>query len=35
MAASQVGNSAVIYPVVIVKEAGYKFGALLDSGASH
>ena len=35
MTASQVGNSAVIHPVVIVKVAGYKFRALLDSGASH
>ena len=35
MTASQVGNSAVIHPVVIVKVAGYKFRALLESGASH
>ncbi|XP_068747453.1 uncharacterized protein [Montipora capricornis] len=35
MTTSQVGNSAVIHPVVIVKVAGYKFRALLDSGASH
>lgn len=35
MTASQVGNSAVIHPVVIVKVAGYKFRALLDNGASH
>ena len=35
MTASQVGNSDVIHPVVIVKVAGYKFRALLDSGASH
>ena len=35
MTTSQVGNSAVIHPVVIVKVAGYKFRALLNSGASH
>ena len=35
MTALQVGNSAFIHPVVIVKVAGYKFRALLDSGASH
>ena len=35
MTASQVGNSAIIDPVVIVKVAGCKFQALLDSGASH
>ena len=35
MTTSQVGNSAVLHPVVIVKVAGYKFRALLDSGASH
>ena len=35
MTTSQVGNSTVIHPIVIVKVAGYKFRALLDSGASH
>ena len=35
MTTSQVGNSAVIHPVVIVKVLGYKYRALLDSGASH
>jgi len=35
MTTSQEGNSAVIHPVVIVNVAGYKFRALLDSGASH
>ena len=35
MTASQVGNSAVIHPVVTVKVAGYKFRALLDGGANH
>ena len=35
MTSSQVGKTSVIHPVVIVKVAGYKFRALLDSGASH
>ena len=35
MTALQVGNSADIHLVVIVKVTGYKFRALLDSGASH
>ena len=35
MTALQMGNSAVIHPVEIVKVAGYKFQALLNSGASH
>ena len=35
MTANHVGESAVIHPVVVVKVAGYKFRALLDSGASH
>lgn len=35
MTASQVGNSAVIHPVVIVKVARYKFRALLNGSASH
>jgi len=35
MTASQVGNSAFIHLIVIVKVAGYKFQALLASGASH
>ena len=34
MTANHVGESAVIHPVVVVKVAGYKFRALLDSGAS-
>ena len=35
MTASQVGKSTVIHPVVVVRVNGYKFRALLDSGASH
>ena len=35
MTASHVGKCTVIHPVVVVKVAGYKFRALLDSGASH
>ena len=35
MTANHVSESAVIHPVVVVKVAGYKFRALLDSGASH
>ena len=35
MTANHIGNSAVIHPVVVVKINGYKFRALLDSGASH
>ena len=36
MTASQIGKSAVIHPVVVVVTVnGYKFRALLDSGASH
>ena len=35
MTANHVGESTVIYPVVVVKINGYKFKALLDSGASH
>ena len=35
MPSSKVGKISVIRPVVIVKVAGYKFQALLDSGASH
>ena len=35
MTASQIGKSAVIHPVVVVTVNGYKFRALLDSGASH
>ena len=35
MTANNIGNTAVIHPVVVVKIAGYKFRALLDSGASH
>ena len=35
MTANHVGESAVIHPVVVVQVAGYKFRALLDSGASH
>lgn len=35
MTANYIGNTAVIHPVVVVKINGYKFRALLDSGASH
>ncbi|XP_068679106.1 uncharacterized protein [Montipora foliosa] len=35
MTANNIGNTAVIHPVVVVKIGGYKFRALLDSGASH
>ena len=35
MTANNIGNTAVIHPAVVVKIAGYKFRALLDSGASH
>ena len=35
MTANHVGESAAIHPVVVVKVEGYKFRALLDSGASH
>ena len=35
MTANNIGNTAVIHPVVVVRIAGYKFRALLDSGASH
>ena len=35
MTANHIGNSAVIHPLVVVKINGYKFRALLDSGASH
>ena len=35
MTASQIGQSSVIHPVVVVKVNGLKFRALLDSGASH
>ena len=35
MTANHVGESTVIHPVVVVNVAGYKFRALLDSGASH
>ena len=35
MTANSVGNTAVIQPVVVVKIGGFKFRALLDSGASH
>ena len=35
MTANHIGNSAVIHPVVVVTINGYKFRALLDSGASH
>ena len=35
MTANHVGASTVIHPVVVVKINGYKFRALLDSGASH
>ena len=32
---NNIGNTAVIHPVVVVKIGGYKFRALLDSGARH
>ena len=35
MTANHVGESAVIHPVVVARVEGYKFQALLDSGASH
>ena len=35
MTAKSVGNTSVIQPVVVVKIGGFKFRALLDSGASH
>ena len=35
MTTSQIGQSSVIHPVVVVKVNGLKFRALLDSGASH
>jgi hypothetical protein len=35
MTANHVGQSAVIHPVVVVRINGYRFRALLDSGASH
>ena len=35
MTTNHVEESAVIHPVVIVRVEGYKFRALLDSGASH
>ena len=35
MTASHIGPSSVIHPVVVVRINGYKFRALLDSGASH
>ena len=35
MTANSVGNNSVIHPVVVVKIGGFKFRALLDSGASH
>lgn len=35
MTANNIGNTAVIHPVVVVKIGGFKFRALLDSGASH
>ena len=35
MTANSVGNTSVIQPVVVVKIGGFKFRALLDSGASH
>ena len=35
MTANHVGESAVLHPVVVVRVEGYKFRALLDSGASH
>ena len=35
MTANHIGRSTVIHPVVVVRINGYKFRALLDSGASH
>jgi hypothetical protein len=35
MTANHVGRSKVVFPVVVVRINGYKFRALLDSGASH
>ena len=35
MTAYHIGNSTVIHPVVVVTINGFKFRALLDSGASH
>ncbi|CAB4034757.1 Tumor necrosis factor receptor superfamily member 19 [Paramuricea clavata] len=35
MTASHIGPSSVIHPVVVVRINGYKFRALLDSGANH
>ena len=35
MTANSVGNTSVIQPVVVVKIGGFKFRALLGSGASH
>jgi len=35
MRANSKRNTAVIQPVVVVKIGGFKFTALLDSGASH
>ncbi len=35
MTANHVGRSKVVHPVVVVRINGYKFRALLDSGASH
>ena len=35
MTANNIGNTAVIHPVVVVKIGGYKFRALLDRGTSH
>jgi hypothetical protein len=35
MTTNHVGRSKVVFPVVVVRINGYKFRALLDSGASH
>jgi predicted aspartyl protease len=35
MTANFIGASTVVHPVVVVRINGYKFRALLDSGASH
>ena len=35
MTANFVGASTVVHPIVVVWINGYKFRALLDSGASH
>jgi hypothetical protein len=35
MTTNHVGRSKVVHPVVVVRINGYKFRALLDSGASH